>query len=107
MGTAHVEKSMTLTVIQQEGLTDPKAVEQELVYCLIAVEEQGYEYVEAVFVTEERAQLRMAVLKAEQDLRNAQWREKHGDCECGDPRCLYPSGLDDTFWCIRASKLIR
>lgn len=96
---------MTLTTLQQEGLLDPQVteVEQELVYCLIAVEEAGYEYVEGVFVTEERAQLRMAVLKAEQDLRNAKWREKHGDHEGSE----YHSALDDTFWCIRASKLIR
>jgi hypothetical protein len=105
MGTAHVEKSMTLTVIQQEGLTDPKAVEQELVYCLIAVEEYGYEYVEAVFVTQDRATAHKAVLEAEQNLRNAKRYEQL--------QAALPSAYEDmyqpeeTCWYVRASKLIR
>jgi hypothetical protein len=105
MGTAHVEKSMTLTVIQQEGLTDPKAVEQELVYCLIAVDDYGYEHVEAVFVSEDRAQARKAVLEARQSLHNAQRYEEF--------QASFPSAYEDmyepdqTCWYIRASKLIR
>lgn len=97
---------MTLTVIQQEGLVDPKAVEQEFIYCLIAVESCcGNEYLEAAFVTKERAEARKSVLEAEQELRNAQNLESLMESNPQNYKDIY--GPDETFWCIRATKLIR
>jgi hypothetical protein len=106
MGTAPMEKSMIdLTTIQQEGLLDPKAVEQEIIYCLMAVEPYGYEHVEAVFVSEDRAQARKAVLEARQSLGNAQ---RYEELQASLPSAyedMYEP--DETCWYIRASKLIR
>lgn len=99
---------MTLVTIQQEGLLDPcvSDVVPEIVYCLIAVQDYN-EYVEGVFVTEDRAKRRKDVLAAEQALRTAKWREEHGTCECGSDSCTYHSGIEETWWCIRATRLFR
>ena len=102
---------MTTTVIEQEGLLDPcvSEVVPEIVYYLIAVQDYS-EYVEGVFVTEDRARLRKDVLEAEQALRLAKWREEHGPCwicECGSDKCTSQSGVEETWWCIRATRLFR
>ena len=99
---------MTVVDIMQEGLLDlcVSDVIPEIVYCLIAVQDYN-EYVEGVFVTEDRAKLRKAVLEAEESLRLAKWREEHGTCECGSDSCTYHSSVEETWWCIRATKLFR
>ena len=97
---------MTLATLQQEGFTNPQAVQQEFVYCLIAVESYcGTEYVEAAFVTKERAEARKAILESEQQLRNAQNLESLMDSNPQNYKDLYEP--DETFWCIRATKLFR
>jgi hypothetical protein len=85
----------------------PVAQEQELVYCLVAVEEYGNEYVDSVFVTEKQALLHKAVLEAEQQLSIAKWLEQTGGCSCNEEGCTYEQDAQKYSWFVRAAKLIR
>jgi len=100
---------MTLTTLQQEGLLDPQVTEVEkveLIYCLVATDDPyGADYLEAAFVTEERAKARKAVLEAEQNLRNAKLNEEYQAALPTANAALYQP--EETFWWIRAVKLIR
>jgi hypothetical protein len=104
-----MEKSMTSSSLQKVGLLDDcvEGIQPEFVYCLIAMDEHGQEYVEGVFLNEERANLRKAVLAAEEALREAKWRESNGICTCGDKDCTYLMDYEQTVWFVRTARLHR